>query len=672
MSDMGAGFAVEHIKEIKFNDKIVGRQPIGLHVHENGHYNQEDPIVHLNMKSLSSKNVGRTDIEYLLDYLHHAIDLYSRQRPKRVFDINGTELKRVGQLRNDQHLFISYGEDYRPAFGNKLQPCLSITLHSVEVFEKDGLLAIVKCARAEDFQVDPNDNNNIRKIILSWKPLERIPTDIIPTSYNNLDNEKKQNYDRTPLNERVSEHVTLLGQTLPNVNANKSSTKLIYPDLKIDEKKKKREKKMEKGIENKPAKREIFSQIELQLWRYSKDGYICNKVLSQLVLTVTDQPICLRQKSSRLNKEQKDLNGYGVCLRPKTTDKQLKQLWTFTGDGYIVSQADPNYALTNLSTIVPTDNQSAQANGVRTEDNEPLMYYIGICLKCDKTSPFIHAQRWGIRQQSGFTIGDWKYSKVENPAWHKLALTWPVDATGTLIPELQWPIEGYFIPGVPPVKSIKLAHGTPAFVPIRLQVLKNGERNLDKAVPVVGPDMSNMLTEYKSSPSMYRRLRIPQPEKEQQANRQLKRMADARQREIKLFLENCTDLLNLPFAGRRLFDKNGYEFFDLTSVERDSYVYVTCGEAWIDPELTKAEQQRRLLLAYLKNDVNMIDFYCSLRNPVEYCIETKSGLCENSLLICNICILNQRQRDRVKKGETIEQVIEYEEPVEEAPPEPLG
>jgi len=33
---------------------------------------------------------------------------------------------------------------------------------------------------------------------------------------------------------------------------------------------------------------------------------------------------------------------------------------------------------------------------------------------------------------------------------------------------------------------------------------------------------------------MYRRLRIPEPEKEQRAHRQIKRMADARQREIKL------------------------------------------------------------------------------------------------------------------------------------------
>lgn len=33
---------------------------------------------------------------------------------------------------------------------------------------------------------------------------------------------------------------------------------------------------------------------------------------------------------------------------------------------------------------------------------------------------------------------------------------------------------------------------------------------------------------------MFRRLRIPEPEKEQRARRQIRRMADARQREMKL------------------------------------------------------------------------------------------------------------------------------------------
>ncbi len=60
-----------------------------------------------------------------------------------------------------------------------------------------------------------------------------------------------------------------------------------------------------------------------------------------------------------------------------------------------------------------------------------------------------------------------------------MALTWPVDGTGTKIPvsdddnkieshldcsiiqDLQWPLEGYFIPGVPPIKSLKSTQSAP-------------------------------------------------------------------------------------------------------------------------------------------------------------------------------------------------------------------
>ncbi len=63
------------------------------------------------------KTAPQTPIEYLLEYLQTSVEMFTRQRPKRVFDINGTEIKLIGQIKNKQHLFISYGEDYRPAFG---------------------------------------------------------------------------------------------------------------------------------------------------------------------------------------------------------------------------------------------------------------------------------------------------------------------------------------------------------------------------------------------------------------------------------------------------------------------------------------------------------------------------------------------------------------------------
>ena len=86
-------------------------------VHENGSYRSTDPIIYLNLRSLPSKTAPQTSIEYLLDYLQSSVEMFTRQRPKRVFDVNGNELKILGHLKVKQHLFISYGEDYRPAFG---------------------------------------------------------------------------------------------------------------------------------------------------------------------------------------------------------------------------------------------------------------------------------------------------------------------------------------------------------------------------------------------------------------------------------------------------------------------------------------------------------------------------------------------------------------------------
>ena len=74
-------------------------------------------------------------------------------------------------------------------------------------------------------------------------------------------------------------------------------------------------------------------------------------------------------------------------------------------------------------------------------------------------------------------------------------------------------------------------------------------------------------------------------------------------------------ILNLPFAARRLFDEEGEEHFTLLSLKRDQVVFVSCGEGWSDPKMTREEQQRRILLSQLSTDVAKIRQYCSQRNP---------------------------------------------------------
>ena len=74
-------------------------------------------------------------------------------------------------------------------------------------------------------------------------------------------------------------------------------------------------------------------------------------------------------------------------------------------------------------------------------------------------------------------------------------------------------------------------------------------------------------------------------------------------------------MLDLPFAARRLFDEGGKEHFNLRSLQRDQLVYVSTGEPWSDPNLSKAEQQRRYLLSNLSADVAQIKQFVNLRDP---------------------------------------------------------
>ena len=79
-------------------------------------------------------------------------------------------------------------------------------------------------------------------------------------------------------------------------------------------------------------------------------------------------------------------------------------------------------------------------------------------------------------------------------------------------------------------------------------------------------------------------------------------------------MEQCTAVLDLPFSARRLFDKNGVEHFNLATLSRDELVYVTCGEPWSDPTLSKSDQQRHFLLSNVTADVTQMKHFLQLRN----------------------------------------------------------
>ena len=85
-------------------------------IHENGTFDSTDPTIYFNVSSSLTKD-SSNGVESLLSYIQASVPKFAGQRPKRVFTLDGTEIKMMTQLRSGQHLFISFGEDYRQSFG---------------------------------------------------------------------------------------------------------------------------------------------------------------------------------------------------------------------------------------------------------------------------------------------------------------------------------------------------------------------------------------------------------------------------------------------------------------------------------------------------------------------------------------------------------------------------
>jgi hypothetical protein len=63
-----------------------------------------------------------------------------------------------------------------------------------------------------------------------------------------------------------------------------------------------------------------------------------------------------------------------------------------------------------------------------------------------------------------------------------------------------------------------------------------------------------------------------------------------------------------------VFDEHGTELFALRDLERNQLVFVSCGESWVDFNITQSGQQRRMIMTNLSSDIAKLRLYCRLRN----------------------------------------------------------
>ncbi|XP_019332334.2 doublecortin domain-containing protein 1 [Alligator mississippiensis] len=197
---------------------------------------------------------------------------------------------------------------------------------------------------------------------------------------------------------------------------------------------------------------------------------------------------------------------------------------------------------------------------------------------------------------------------------------WPVLPNGELNEAFDWPIEGLLIPNSP---SLKKPAGMKSdwLMPVRLRVLRNGDMDKSRAVTIIVPDLTTVLS--RQNINAKKRQKTKENQKmhpDEDSGMDIYRI------EFQHFLERCTTMLNLCTAARRLFTEKGMEIFILKDLERDQLVYVSGGEQWTDPHLTMAQHKKRLLLNNLAVDISAIHAYCIMRSPESLVLEVRSNI----------------------------------------------
>ncbi|XP_064601230.1 doublecortin domain-containing protein 1-like [Liolophura sinensis] len=611
--DIGNEYTMKHIKELKANDRLVGSQGLKLKVYENGQ--SENPqVFYFNLREAVKgiKNDIDKILERLLDELSASHRTMNPQNPKiktlarALYDEQGNEITDVRKLEYGQEVWLSFGEPFIIPFTY----CLQVQFGLVEGYELDDGRQVVMAKF-----VDRNDRPLAGKENpAEWETCEHFPAEY---DYKEAKSPAETSYIQTLLEDQELDPGTQF------LRHKKDQKLVVFPELAASRK-----------VPGERSDKNGFMldcswQAESQIFMVSKSGYIYCKSVPKLCLGVSEFRVEVKQGEegessgeTPADAEESHLEGIPVLIQGKLADRSSQQ-WIFHTDGTISSAAYPDLCLTYLGGKSQAHMDYMSGNR-RIQGMKPGNKVV-LILTDRMPAKDNECQRFALKQERFETIGQWKHTDVANPEWKKLAYSWPVRQDGQINEEYLWPMESFLMVSAPnPSKKVEKKTNLSGATPLRLAVLRNGERDKQKAVLVVGPNVSNWV----SSPSNRRKSLTNTVDLDMSLHCQNLSVRELEFYMVRLFsapvLDNCTELLDLPFAARRLFDEKGKEHFNLQDLSRDQFVHVTCGEAWSDPTVTKAEQQRRFLLSQLSQDVSQIRQFCALRNPEGFSLEVES------------------------------------------------
>ncbi|KAK3103714.1 hypothetical protein FSP39_021266 [Pinctada imbricata] len=596
----GSNYRMGHIKELDFEHRLVGRKGLRLKVYENGNSDYEQTF-YFNL-AFARKGI-EGDPEFKEKLLQRMLDDLSTSRvmsnplnPKiapvarKIFDQYGNEIKEVMKLEYDQEIWVSFGENFIDPFTY----CLQMYVEKAKCYTLMGETVVIR----EPLPVDDVKN---RPSSSDWEASVGIPV----YDYETVIDSMQESHIRDLMT------MAQLDNRGCYLQAKNETDLVLYPELACHKKIRRGDKSLWPG--------------EAQLWVITKSGYIRCKSLPQLCLGVSDMRVDMQVGGSTVS-------GYIVNLQKKSTGNMYQQ-WQFNPDATVTCTAHPGLVLTYNNNKLFNDDSNQKPAGV----SSGVQVYLLVTEKLtDKKD--ISCQRFALKQEKFENLGQWKHNDSTNPEWNKQALSWP---------DYDWPMEGYILPHAPKLHKGDKKQALSGMAPLRLMAVRNGERDERLAMPVVGPNLTNMMKDMNKEKSgknknkkqqsklVEKDIPVPQTDNVEVDTNLHSVDLTVRTLEFCMFLDHCTSLLDLPFAARRLFDSKGNEHFSLVSLRRDDLVYISCGEPWMDPKVSKSEQQRRILLSQLSQDVAKIRQYCSLRNPEKYVMEIESNLVANTRMVIN-------------------------------------
>ncbi len=702
----------KHIKSIDTNEKIFGgmaSKGLKLKCVLNG--TDEEFEVFFNVKDWSSSaqdtESQKSQIYQLLNDVTRAINKnpqYKSVKITRLFNENGEDIKFINKLNNNDRVWASQGENWK----GERDMTMAVTLNLNMLFSThNNPIQINDDKNIDNNNQDPNDSNQELKKFVKPKMLPttthnqfrkrnsfslientNLKIYIEPLNVNMLKKYDKSDYwdvldeqkcmdvikensieynpflikeDHTELEPAKTNQLLIQNRDEENI--------ILYPRLFLNEKKRKQ-----------PIKTDSIWFHDFQIWKFSKSGYIYNQFFPKICLTLNTSitvQLDLYLKNPNPNKSNKVRNsedyqsnvqqvskkGYVVILSRRNSlnenetqgsFRDQEQQWKFNKYGNISSKSitDRQMVLTSTALL------KKELNNLILNGNGPFDKYDFHVLDTNSTFKEINSdevalvlledfdrqlmtsiassQRWAIKQENSRSIGEWRYSELSTALWHKLALTWPVNEREELIDKFRWPINGYLIPGAPVLRNLEESGDTTR---TRLRVLRNGCLDSSTAQVISRMDAKHLMKQFIHCTKI-----------------------SYRQFEFNVFLDTVTTTLSLSNAARRVFDADGNEHFDLSNLEQNQLIYVSMGEAWIHPKTVKEEQERKFLLSNLAEDLHKILYFINLKNCENFVIQINNmQVQENNKLILDSCCLSSKQIERIKQGESIQNVIEIDE-----------